>query len=76
MATPSCEVSVREKATKHRVAVEVVAHGKVMRWWAVTENACDAMAARRPLLDRRGDAATFEAGWLAIAKVLDGAFPS
>lgn len=74
MGTLSDEASVRAMASRSRVAVNVVPHGKTIRWWAVSENACEAMAARRPVIDRRGDVTTVRAGWEAVAMALDEAF--
>lgn len=74
MGTLSDEVSVRAMAARNRVAVNVVPHGKAVRWWAVSENGCEAMAAGRPLIDRRGDVGTVRAGWEAVGRALDEVF--
>lgn len=74
MTSQTDEVSVRARAARLRVAVAVVVHGKAVRWWAVSENGCEAMAAGRPLIDRRGDVASTRAGWEAVARALDETF--
>jgi hypothetical protein len=74
MSARTSEDSVRLRAAKLKVVVAVTPTRKGARWVAVSQNACEAMAALRPTINRFGDSQTLQGGWEAVARALDSVF--